>query len=63
MMNKVDCFDLMVGTLIVMGDKRRDQIQSQADATELTETVLLRGYSISKGRKFYAKNLEPVAVV
>ena len=62
-MIKVDCFDLMVATLIVMRDKRRDQIQSEADATELTESVLLRGYTIGKGRKYYAKNLEPVAVV
>ena len=62
-MEKSKSFDLMVATLMGLGETRRDVITSQADMTEFTETVLLKGYSISKGRKFYAKNLEPVAVV
>jgi hypothetical protein len=62
-MNKIKCFDLMVAELITMSDKRRDVIQSQADRTELVENILLKGYSIAKGRKFYAKNLEPTSVV
>jgi len=51
-------FDLMVATLIGLSDKRRDRITPQADMTEFTETVLLKGYDISKGRQFFAKNLE-----
>ena len=48
----------MVATLIGLSDKRRDRITPQADMTEFTETVLLKGYDISKGRQFFAKNLE-----
>ena len=62
-MEKSKSFDLMVATLMGLGETRRDVITSQADMTEFTESVLLKGYPISKGRKFYAKNLEPVAVV
>ena len=62
-MNKSKSFELMVATLMGLGETRRDVITSQADMTEFTESVLLKGYPISKGRKFYAKNLEPVAVV
>ena len=51
-------FDLMVAELIMMSDTRRDRITPQGDMTEFTETVLLKGYPIGKGRKFYAKNLE-----
>ena len=62
-MNKSKSFELMVATLMGLGETRRDVITSQADMTEFTVSVLLKGYPISKGRKFFAKNLEPVAVV
>ena len=57
-MSKAKSFDLMVATLISMSDKRRDRITPQGDMTEFTETVLLKGYDVSKGRQFFAKNLE-----
>ena len=53
-------FDLMVATLISLSDKRRDRITPQGDMTEFTETVLLKGYGVSKGVQYAAKNLEPV---
>ena len=59
-MSKAKSFDFMVAFLTSIGTARRDCIPSQADMTEFTETVLLKGYPVSKGRKFYAKNLEPV---
>ena len=57
-MSKAKSFDLMVAELISMSDKRRDKITPQGDMTEFAETVLLKGYTVSKGRKFFAKNLE-----
>ena len=58
-MSKAKSFDLMVATLIGMSDTRRDRITPQGDMTEFTETVLLKGYSVSKGVQYAAKNLEP----
>ena len=62
-MEKSKSFDYMVTYLYTLGHTRRDVITGEADMTGLVESVLLKGYPISKGRKFYAKNLEPVAVV
>ena len=57
-MSKAKSWDLMVVTLIEMSDKRRDVITTQGDMTEFTEKALLKGYSISKGRQYLARNLE-----
>ena len=57
-MSKAKSFDYMVAFLTSIGTNRRDCIPSQADLTEFAETCLLKGYTVSKGRKFYAKNLE-----
>ena len=59
-MSKAKSFDLMVATLISMSDKRRDRITPQGDMTLFTENVLLKGFKVSKGVKYAAKNLEPV---
>jgi hypothetical protein len=58
-MTQAKSFDLMVATLIGMSESRRDRITPQGDMTEFTETVLLKGYKIDKGRQFFAKNLDP----
>ena len=56
MSEKSKSWELMLGVLLLKS--QRSDIQRAADMTEFTETVLLKGYEISKGRKFYAKNLE-----
>ena len=52
-------FDYMVAFLTSIGTARRDVIPSQADMTEFAETCLLKGYAVSKGVQYFAKNLEP----
>ena len=57
-MSKAKSFDLMVATLIGLSDTKRDRITPQGDMTEFTETCLLKGYQVSKGKQYLARNLE-----